>query len=185
MMILVQSENYEKAKFKDLETNEIQYMEYIKNKDGTSKYIISDHNENITNTIESNKKEVILRNKDDQIIDRIDRGQEMTEISFDSIGLTASWGPKRPTQGSRNTNYGNVLIVYGIIAALVSAPPGVTAILTVASYIVNNKIRNVWYKGWYRTKWEDGLRYTQTYLNLYRNSNFTGFIKVVQYIDFH
>lgn len=141
MTMIVKEKNYEKMSLKDINTNEVQYLEYFKNKEGLGKFVVLDENNDIISTIEQKEKEIIVKDEANQIIDRINLIQENTEISFESMEPMASWGTKHSTSGSRNTYYTDVLIVYGIIASLVSAGAGVPSVMAVASYIVNHHIQ--------------------------------------------
>lgn len=181
MTTIVKNKDYEKFLFKNMNTNEVQYLEYYSNERGLDKYVVLDKDNKTVATIESKEEEILIKDQHNNIFDKINISNDS---SLDYIPFS-EWSDDKTMKGSRNTDTGNVLIVYGIIATLVGAPGGVTAILTVASFIANNNIPNVWYKGWYRTKWEDGLYYKHTYLKLYKNSNYTGYIDWVEYTEFH
>jgi len=134
--------------------------------------------------LKSEKDEYVILDENFNVIDR----QRITDdiISFDrGITVTADWGDKVNFSGDKKTDYTNISIVISVICLVSGAPATAAAVLLISDFIVNNFISNVYYKGWYRTKWEDALYYKQTVTSFYEYSNYTGLIGTTDVIDFH
>lgn len=103
----------------------------------------------------------------------------------DVISLRASWGSPSYFSGDRHTDVGNLSLVIAIIAAISGAQIWVQDVITIAEFVYTNNVPNIWYSGVRRTKWEDGLYYTWTITDFFKNSSRTQFINTVDFIDFH
>lgn len=180
--IIEETKTYTEMEITNKNTGEIEFLKSYTQDNGERLFVAEKNNE--VTYIKSEKDGYVILDESYNVIDR----QKITGnvISFDtSATLAADWSSKTYFEGDEKTDFTNMSIVVAVICLIAGAPAASGKILLIADFIVNNFIDNVYYKGWYRDKWEDGLYYTQRYTSFYENSNYTGFIEFTDIVNFH
>ncbi len=179
---LIESNNdYKKYEIINKENGDI---EYLTEKESGNMYIATD-SENNNYYIEKEDNVIEVKDENNKVIDTIDlmdRSNNNIEVNKPSTKATA-WKYVGTSKSSINSDVGKVSLLVGVIASVAGLKPAESVVVTIASYAISNKIKNLWYikKTYKRTYDVGGVagigKEMKLVTSFYKVSNYTGLIK--------
>lgn len=183
--VVAQTDVYQKLEIVNYDTGKIEVLEALK--EGSNwKYISTVDGEKYY--MESIDNHFLIYNDNKKIIQNIDLSNTFVNFKSEnpSVIPNADWGNKVYFEGNTGVITGLLSAAIAIVATIAKVSIGHAIAITVATTIIGLVTPIGYYKGYYQTKWEDGMYHTRRYTTFYRYSNYTGQIDQTIYsYDFH
>ncbi|AUJ27019.1 hypothetical protein [Virgibacillus dokdonensis] len=164
---LVKSQkDYQKIRFVNKETGEEEFLEYTKTSEGESYKSIKG------GKVQTFHREGNTIYKDDKVFDQLRPENKLHQPV--AAAKASSWRKAATFKKSSSTDVNSVSATAGILASVVGGP-ATGVVVTMASFIVSEKIRTVYYKiTQYMSTKTQCLAKNVT--RVYKYSNYTGYI---------
>lgn len=176
--------DYKKLEILHDDTQKIEILESIK--EGTEWKYISTVEDKIY-YMEKKGDHFLISDENKNIIQDIDLSESFINIKSENLVTPyADWGDKVYFEGNTGVIVGALGVAIAIVAAKAQVSVDNSIAISIATYIIALISPIGYYKGYFQTKWEDGMYYTRRYTTFYEYSNYTGQIgQTIYSYDFH
>lgn len=183
--VVADTKDYKKLEILHDDIQKIEILESFK--EGTEWKYISTVEDEIY-YMEKKGDHFLISNENKNVMQDIDLSESFINIKSENFSVTpyADWGDKVSFEGNTGVIVGVLSAAIAIVAAIAEVSVNDSIAITIATTIISLASPIGYYKGYYQTKWEDGMYHTRRYTTFYEYSNYTGQIGQTLYsYEFH